>query len=366
MAEKDDKLAAYEKWKQERLAEASPLERNFRAHRRQPVPGSSSVYYLAYSADGQLGLGSRADPFLGSRAEVLILDGAFQVRRTIQPVGCQVSGFAFHPRKSLVAVYCHVLASQRSQATNAIRIYDINTGDQVACVENLGSGCFDCDISFVLRGQGIAVTRASEFVSLYDTENGQEIARLTARPLPVSASGRPLERWDYMVSSPDGNRLLCATQKLSEGSGRTYRSWADVVLFDLVSRSEMWRTEVALAGDAKSLTFAPDQAHVIVGDSSSRGLTLLLDRDGKVVQDLCKGYYEGNRGHGSFTPSGQYLAIAGGGGVKLWNWPQRQFLGRLRGSERIEHVESASFSPCGRWLSCVSSGGVLTVWEVLR
>jgi WD40 repeat protein len=294
------------------------------------------------------------------------------------------------------------LATTSEREKHIVRLHDVATGRQRACLEGHTRAvrciAFSRDGSKVVTGSDDRTARA------WDTATGKLLAVLPCGP----AGDRLEEYWgvNFAELSPDGRHLVTVTKVIEEGEARVWEVGGKLVavlrggeghsiwsaVFSPDGRSVLtrpysprggrrvtandavaclWETatgkkRLSLRNDAKWLrggchcaVFSPDGGQV---------LTVLDNQDSAHVWDAVSGALLRALGGGqgmlsavAFRPDGRQVVLAHGTSASVWDYALAKELYKLKG--HVGNVHHAEFSPDGTLVLTAGADGTARLWS---
>ncbi len=211
---------------------------------------------------------------------------------------------------------------------------------------------------------GIAVRRDGRLVA-----SASQSGRIEAWTVPEGRScfhyDEPLSRFQDVGFSPDGRRLAAAGQinaRLEDGKAAPNDSVANglLVVFDLETRTILWRVAGMETGIIRDLAFSPDGRTIATADNTTT-ITMWDSHTGQKERQL--------RGHNrlvsylAFSPDGTKLASASWDSTAVvWDLAGSHPTTRLQGHMRS--VLCVAFSPDGRRVATSSEDQTVRLWDV--
>ena len=318
------------------------------------------VQSVSFSPDGKT-LASSSD------TTVVLWDVATRTKTaTLEHTG-YVSSIAFSPDGM-------ILASARGGGRQAIELWDVATGHNIATLEIVYAGGVR---SVMFSPDGMILASAGGEITLWDVSEW-------AQPLPVT-----LEKisGDNQQGTPGAELANPLIVEVRDQYGSVFEG-AEVTFTVTAGEGRLsgrFTTENAITdanGRAQStLSLGPGTNTVEVSVAGFEPVIFNTMGVGTPATPVMEGAYQtwhlpdgaiSRLGKGSiseydravaFSPDGQRLAVAGGIGIWLYDVATSRELALLAGHTR--NVHAVSFSPDGRTLASGSRDGTIRLWNVV-
>ncbi len=244
--------------------------------------------------------------------------------RTLKGHKGTVNSVAFSPDDKQLA---------SGSADNTIKIWDVASGHEKQTMA--GHTLFVSSVGFSPDGKTLASGSGDQTVKLWDVATGRELSTLAAG-MPALA-GIPIS----VAFSRDGKTLATGAQL--------------VKLWDVKSGNEIrsMRVTESNAPMERPIAFSFDGSVLATGGG---GVKLWDVATGKAVRTLA-----GDARALSFSPDQKTLAGADGTAIKLWNTTTGEELQTLEGSQL--GVDSVAFSADGKLLAVGNSDNTVALWD---
>ncbi|MBC8230309.1 hypothetical protein H8E77_12245 [bacterium] len=252
-----------------------------------------------------------------------------------------------------------------SRGPDGVRLWDIEAQQQVALFER-PEGSSISSIAFSPDGKLLAVGSLifrpqQGLISFWNVETQQPVGQIEAHKGNVSA----------IIFSPDGKTLTSA------GSN-------DLVirLWDVETQQELGVLK-GHKGKVSSLAFKPDgkilasggrftELNENTGEWESMGEVWLWDMEMQQQVAMLQEHYTDNRVSAlTFSPDGKNLAVVGSGGkdnsedtVRLWDVQTLNQVALLQEHHTDDRLSSLAFSPDGKLLASAGDGEIIRLWDV--
>ena len=280
---------------------------------------SGQVLSIAFTSDSKLMASGSVDK------TIVLWDPATgnQLRALKGHTGT-VGSVAFSPDDKLLA---------SGSADNTIKIWDVASGREKQTLT--GHTLFVFSVAFSPDGKMLASGSGDQSVKLWDLATGRELRTLVAAPTPMP--GLPIS----VAFSRDGKTLATGAQV--------------VKLWDVRSGNEIRTIRVTESNSPmeRPVAFSYDGSVLATGGG---GVKLWEVATGKALRTL-----PGDARALSFSPDQKTLAGADGTEIKLWNIATGQELQTLEGSQL--GVDSVAFNADGKLLAVGNSDNTIVLWD---
>ncbi len=282
---------------------------------------SAQVLALAFTSDGKL-LAS------GSVDQTIVFWNAATGNqlRTLKGHTGTVGSIAFSPDDKQLA---------SGSADNSIKIWDVASGNAKQTMS--GHTLYVSSVAFSPDGKMLASGSGDQSVKLWDVASGRELRTLVVGP--TQRAGMPVS----VALSRDGKTLATGAQ---EAKLWDVRSGNEVRTLKVTESNSPTETPLAFSSDGKVL--ATGGKAVKLWDVASGNALRTLAGDARAL---------------SFSPDQQTLAATGGIEIKLWNVTTGQELQTFAGSQL--GVDSVAFNSDGKLLAVGNSDNSIILWDTM-
>ncbi len=300
--------------------------------------------------------------------------------KPVRSFGLQKGAMVFHQAPTVYSVA--VSPDGRTAATGSgdgwVRLWDLATGKHLRRLGRQPDAVW-C-VAFAPDGKAVAsVGRRDGVVHLWDVATGRDrrpfakrhqggISRVVFSPdgKTVAGAGGSFDPTIYLWDAATGKELagLAGHTDYVDGvafapDGRTLASVSrdrTLRLWDLAARQDS-RVLRRLGTWEVCLTFAPDGAHLAVGEG--KAIRLLDARTGREVRQI--GANDSQVTSLAFSPDGRILA-AGGDSFVLWDVATGQ--ARCQFQRHQSSLTAVAFSRDGRTVLSAANDGTALAWDV--
>lgn len=247
---------------------------------------SERVYDVAFSPDGKWMATASGDPGQYGSAKLWIAEpnGGGKLVRDLVESSDSVYAVAFSPDSKLVAT---------AGADRTIRIFEVETGKEVATIEDHADWIFD--IAFSPDGKRLASASRDKTSKVFDVEKKESLVTFPGHGETVFS----------VVFAPDGKSIITA------GGDRQIRAW------NPDEDGKQVRNVGGFGGDVFQLALSPD-GKTLVACSADKTVHVINPADLKTVRTL--------KGHNDWvysvaiSPDSKMIASGSWDGeVRLWN-----------------------------------------------
>ncbi len=283
---------------------------------------SGQVLSIAFTSDSKLMASGSVDKTI-----VLWDPATGNQLRTLKGHTGTVGSVAFSPDDKQLA---------SGSADNTIKIWDVASGREKQILS--GHKLFVSSVAFSPDGRLLASGSGDQSVKLWDVATGRELRTLAAGM--TALAGLPIS----VAFSRDGKTLATGAQV--------------VKLWDVSSGNEIRTIRVTESNSPmeRPIAFNYDGSVLATGGG---GVKLWDVATGNALRTL-----PGDARALSFSPDQKTLAGADGTEVKLWNVATGQELQTVQGSQL--GVDSVAFSPDGKLLAIGNSDNTVALWDSVK
>jgi len=223
----------------------------------------------------------------------------------------------------------YIASTTRSQK---VIVWDANTGQEVRAFRG-HAGWVNC-VAWSPDGKRLASGGNDGMVKVWDTGTDQQAMVL---PHPKA--------WT-VAWSPNGGLLASSgggEVKVWDSTGNKVLSWT----FQIETDVEMW------------IAWSPDEKYLVTGrwDHLDRAIKIWDATTGEETATAPAG------SRPSWSPNGQFLAIACGRTVEIWDPLNKEMALLLRGHK--DRIYAVSWSPDGKRLASAGFDGLILVWDAM-
>lgn len=303
-----------------------------------------SVYSVAFSPNGKMlaaGSSQNATETTEYTSELRIYDlETSQVKQQVIEHGEGIISLAFSPNGSWIAVATG-LGTSVGGRSGRVKLFDVQTGQVIWAV--LAHSDFVTSVAFSPDGATIASGSWDNTIKLWSITSGQLLQTIFV--------GAGVNTVAY---SPDGMMLASGNQKMT------------VELWNVATGVMLWSFPSPNSGvGVKTVAFSPDGRSLATGSwsrTNDNQVNLWDIQTGSLIRSFRD---QGYSIHSiAFSPDGQTLASGSweDKNVQLWNLNNgsliRRFIGHNNG------LQTVAFSPDGKFLASGSADQTVRLWNV--